>query len=42
MRIQNYYADREGTRLNYEVMAEVVINFRKTGTLAKDWGEGID
>ncbi|THF84506.1 vWA domain-containing protein [Cohnella fermenti] len=40
-RVQNYHADREGTRLNYEVVADAVTHFRKSGALADNWGEGI-
>lgn len=40
-RVQNYHADSQGTQLNYEVVTEAVTNFRKSGTLAEDWGDGI-
>lgn len=40
-RAQNYHADSEGTRLNYEVVAEAITHFRKSGALTENWGAGI-
>ncbi|MEH7494318.1 hypothetical protein ABC255_16910 [Neobacillus sp. 3P2-tot-E-2] len=38
----NYHADKEGTQLNYEVLNEAVMNFRKENKIDRSWKEGIE
>jgi uncharacterized protein YegL len=41
-RAANYHADREGTRLNYEALSNIVSELRAGGTLADSWKAEID
>lgn len=41
-RAQNYYADREGTQLNYKVVSEAICKFRKGAGVAADWNAEIN
>jgi len=38
----DYHADNEGTQLNYEVLNEAVMNFRKEKKLDRSWKQGIE
>lgn len=37
-----YHADKEGTQLNYQVLNEAVMNFRKEKKLDRSWKQGIE
>jgi hypothetical protein len=37
-----YHADKEGTQLNYQVLNEAVMNFRKEKKLDRTWKQGIE
>ncbi len=41
-RAANYHADREGTRLNYEALSNIVSELRAGGALADSWKAEID
>ena len=41
-RAVNYHADREGTRLNYRVVAEAISSVRASKPLSADWKSSID
>ncbi len=41
-RAVNYHADREGTRLNYRVVAEAISSVRASNPLSADWKSAID
>ena len=41
-RAVNYHADREGTRLNYRVVAEAISSVRASKPLSADWKSAID
>ena len=41
-RVANYHADKEGTNLNYEVLSDVVTEYRQTASLKSDWKSRID
>ena len=41
-RAANYYADSEGTKLNYEVVSEVISDFRANKSIDQSWKEKID
>lgn len=38
----NYHADEKGTQLNYEVLNEAVMSFRKEKKIERRWKEGIE
>lgn len=38
----DYHADEKGTQLNYEVLSEAVMNFRKEKKIDRSWKEGIE
>lgn len=38
----DYHADKEGTQLNYEVLNEAVMNFRKEKKTDRSWKQGIE
>ncbi len=41
-RAVSYHSDREGTRLNYQVISEAVCNIRAARPLAKEWKQQIE
>lgn len=41
-RSANYHADSEGTRLNYEVLSELICSFRQNKSIDKSWKNKID
>ena len=41
-RAQNFHADGEGVRNNYECMAAPIASFRSCGSLSDDWGSKIE
>lgn len=38
----NYHADEKGTQLNFEVLSEAVMSFRKERKIDRRWKEGIE
>lgn len=38
----DYHADTEGTQVNYEVLNEAVMNFRKDKKVDRNWKQGIE
>lgn len=40
-RAQNYHPDSKGVELNFRVMSEAVISFRKCSAMPKDWNDEI-
>lgn len=41
-RAVNYNADSEGTKLNYEVVSELIVNMRSFSKIEENWKEKID
>ncbi|NLC65313.1 MAG: hypothetical protein GX752_00065 [Clostridium sp.] len=41
-RAVNYHADSEGTKLNYEVVSDLIVNMRMENKVEKNWKQRIE
>ena len=41
-RAQSYHADKEGVKLNFQVMSEAVASYRSTDSMSDSWNEEIE
>jgi uncharacterized protein YegL len=41
-RVASYHADSQGVAMNYKVMEEVTVNFRKCSKIDKEWNKNIN
>ena len=41
-RVANYHSDKEGTKLNYEILSDTISELRQTKTIQTNWKDRID